>query len=253
MKNFNHRGHREHGGMKRKLREFAGGYMNTSEGVVKERSVGAHLNRHAGAYVGTVLAPVLGTGIGALIDAARKKSSLIKTADENAVSARTAAALGGINRNLSADLKPALRELAARSEKLTEFAMVRDANGQFVEVDDKGGMGVGTALKVGAGAAALGGAGYGGVKAYQYGKKQIVGQGFDQYRAGLNGSMPADFAKKAAEEDFARLGKLGGAKAAFGVTGRAGLNAAKASGVGKGLRGALLGAAKWLKPVAAVV
>ena len=83
------------------------------------------------------------------------------------------------DKNLSADLKPALRELAARSEAIIEFAMVRDANGQFVEVDDKGGMGVGTALKVGAGAAALGVAGYGAYRADKavmgkYGKQGLL-------------------------------------------------------------------------------
>jgi len=94
--------------------------------VVKEDSVGGHLKRHAGAYVGTAMVPVLGTGIGALIDAARKRSNLIKTADERVVSAKTAAALGG-ERMMSANLKPALRELAARSQQVTEFAQ-----GQYV-------------------------------------------------------------------------------------------------------------------------
>jgi hypothetical protein len=141
-------------------------------------------------------------------------------------------------------IKPRLRELAARSERVVEFALVRDANGQLVESD--GGSAVGTALKVGAGAAALGGAGYGGYKAYQYGKGQVVGQGYSQYRNGMN-SMPASFAKQAADADFANLGKVGGAKAAFSAAGSAGLNAAKKSGFGKGVRGALLGAARWIK------
>ena len=69
------------------------------------------------------------------------------------------------------NLKPALRELAARSQKLKEFAMVRDANGQYVEVEDEGGMGMGT-VKAGAGAAALGGAGYGAYRA----DKAIMGK-----------------------------------------------------------------------------
>jgi hypothetical protein len=77
------------------------------------------------------------------------------------------------------DLKLALRELAARTEKLKEFAMVRDANGQFVEVEDEGGMGMGTAVKAGAGAAALGGAGYGAYRADKaimgkYGKRGLI-------------------------------------------------------------------------------
>ena len=142
-------------------------------------------------------------------------------------------------------IKPRLRELAAHSERVVEFALVRDANGQLVESD--GGSAVGTALKVGAGAAALGGAGYGGYKAYQYGKGQVVGQGYSQYRNGMNGGMPASFAKQAADADFANLGKVGGAKAAFSAAGSAGLNAAKKSGFGKGVRGALLGAARWMK------
>jgi len=83
------------------------------------------------------------------------------------------------DKNLSANLKPALRELAARSEAITEFAMVRDANGQFVEVEDEGGMGMGTAVKAGAGAAALGGAGYGAYRADRaimgkYGKQGLI-------------------------------------------------------------------------------
>ena len=102
------------------MKEFAGGYMNTSQGVVKEDSLGGHFRRHAGAYVGTAVVPVLGTGIGALIDAARKRSNLIKTADERVASAKTAAALGG-ERMMSANLKPALRELAARSGRIVEF------------------------------------------------------------------------------------------------------------------------------------
>jgi len=248
--------------MKRKLREFAGGYMNTSEGVVKERSVGAHLNRHAGAYVGTVLAPVLGTGIGALIDVARKKSSLIKTADENAVSARTAAALGGINRNLSANLKPALRELAARSEKLTEFAMVRDASGKFVEVDDKGGMGVGTALKVGAGAAALGGAGYGAYRADRaiMGKfapgviegmaKPEIAKLRTQATTGF-GNMQGNSAEKlasfkAAKQAATQTG-MANATSKFGTMGGLAQRKAVYGAAGKGLLSKVAGLAKFLR------
>ena len=67
------------------------------------------------------------------------------------------------------DLKPALRELAARSQSLKEFAMVRDASGRYVEVEDEGGMGT---VKAGAGAAALGGAGYGDYRA----DKAIMGK-----------------------------------------------------------------------------
>lgn len=146
---------------------------------------------------------------------------------------------------MNTDIKPLLRELAARSERITEFALVRDANGQLVESD--GGSALGTAVKAGAGAAALGGAGYGGYKAYQYGKGRLIDQGYNQYRGGMNGSMPANFAKAAADQDFANLGKFGGAKAAFGEAAKGGFTAAKASRFGKGLRGALLGAAKFLR------
>lgn len=85
---------RELAAISENLKEFSGGYINTSEGVVKDRGVGAHLKRHAGAYVGTVIAPVVGTAVGAIIDSARKKPNIIKTAEEAAVSDRTAAMLG---------------------------------------------------------------------------------------------------------------------------------------------------------------
>ena len=126
------------------------------------------------------------------------------------------------NRHLSADLKPALRELAARSERIIEFAMVRDANGQFVEVEDEGGMGVGTAVKAGAGVAALGGAGYG---AYR-GNNAVMS------KFGTFGPMEAGKSRMVE---------------AYKGAGAAGLNTVKKSGFGKGLRGALLGAARWLK------
>lgn len=71
-----------------------------------------------------------------------------------------------------ADLKKSLKELAAKSQKITEFAMVRDASGRYVEVEEDGGMGLGGAIKTGAGAAALGGAGYGAYRA----DKAIMGK-----------------------------------------------------------------------------
>ena len=152
------------------------------------------------------------------------------------------------DKNLSANLKPALRELAAISEGLKEFAMVRDESGRYVEVPEQSGGN--TALKVGAGAAAVGGAGYGGYKAYQYGKGNLVNQGFQQYRAG--GLAPKAALGESAS-DFAGLGKMGGAKAAFSETGRAGWSAVKgasANAVGKtkgGIRGGLLRIARALK------
>jgi hypothetical protein len=100
------------------------------------------------------------------------------------------------DKNLSANLKPALRELAARSEEITEFAMVRDASGRYVEVEEDGGLGVGGAIRTGAGAAALGGAGYGAYRA----DKAIMGKYGTQ---GLIESMessklPAAYAKTSA-------------------------------------------------------
>lgn len=109
--------------LKPALREFAGGYIKTSEGVVKDRGVGAHLKRHAGAYTGTLIAPVLGTGVGALIDVARKRPNIVKTSEmEPAVSDKTAALLGLRGPVLmGSNLKSALRELAARSGRIVEF------------------------------------------------------------------------------------------------------------------------------------
>ena len=105
---------------------------------MKDRGGDAHLNRHAGAYVGTVLAPVLGTGIGALFDIARRKSNIIKTAEETAVSDKTAAAMGLRGPVLmGASFKPALRELSDRSEGLVEFArgdFLRQAVGKYSDV-----------------------------------------------------------------------------------------------------------------------
>jgi hypothetical protein len=131
------------------------------------------------------------------------------------------------------DLKPVLRELAARSEKLKEFAMVRDANGQFVEVEDEGGMGMGTAVKAGAGAAALGGAGYG---AYR-------GHNAVMNKFGTFGPMEAGKSRMGEAYKGAGVAGLNAVKGA----GATGLNAAKKSGFGTRLRGALLGAARWMK------
>lgn len=70
--------------------------------------------------------------------------------------------------NLEANLKPALRELAARSERIVEFALVRDANGQLVE--DNSGSGFKTAAKVGLGAAGAAGAAVLGTRLYHANK-----------------------------------------------------------------------------------
>jgi gas vesicle protein len=124
---------------------------------------GGFAGRGRAAMIGAASTGLLGAGVGGLVGVLRRPRSSEELAAKN----------------LSADLKPALRELAARSEAITEFAMVRDANGQFVEVEDEGGMGMGTAVKAGAGAAALGGAGYGAYRADRaimgkYGKQGLI-------------------------------------------------------------------------------
>ena len=94
------------------------------------------------------------------------------------------------------DLKKNLKELAAKSLKITEFAMVRDASGRYVEVEEDGGMGVGGAIKAGAGAAALGGAGYGAYRA----DKAIMGKyGTQGLIENMESSkLPAAYAKTSA-------------------------------------------------------
>ena len=116
--------------------------------------------------------------------------------------------------------------------------MVRDANGQFVEVEDEGGMGVGTAVKAGAGAAALGGAGYGAYRA----DKAVMGSKFAgvpvKGAAGF-GDMNVPIAErlanaKAAKANFAGMGALGQRKAVYGAAGRGLLS--KVAGLAKFLR-----------------
>jgi hypothetical protein len=94
------------------------------------------------------------------------------------------------------DLKTNLRELAARSEKLKEFAMVRAADGRFIEVDEEdAGMSAGTAIKAGAGAAALGGAGYGAYRGHQ----AIMGKyGTRGLLENIDPKLPAAYAKTSA-------------------------------------------------------
>jgi hypothetical protein len=137
------------------------------------------------------------------------------------------------------DLKSNLRELAARSEQLKEFAMVRDASGRYVEVEEDGGMGVGGAIKAGAGAAALGGAGYG---AYR-GHKAIMGAGADAYAskaataataadrvgglgAGSIAQRNANFkiAKAGAAGNFDRMGFMDRVKTGYGMAGKSAMN-----------------------------
>jgi len=212
-----------------------GGLTGAALGAIDKRGLGRAYNILGGAAVGGGLGMLVGRAAGRKDE--RRRILAVKEKME-------------AGKNLSANLKPALRELAAISEGLKEFAMVRDASGRYVEVPEEGGSKVGTALKVGAGAAAAGGAGYGGYKAYQYGKGNLINQGFQQYRAG--GLAPKAALGESAS-DFAGLGKMGGAKAAFSETGRAGwsaLKGASANAVGKtkgGLRGGLLKIAGALK------
>ena len=92
--------------------EFSGGYVNTSQGVLKESGAGGHFNRNAGAYTGTLLFPGVGTVIGALIDLNRRKKNRIYTEEENPISDRTAASLArGFGKQFS-----------ARSERVVELA-----------------------------------------------------------------------------------------------------------------------------------
>ena len=62
--------------------EFAGGYVNTKEGVVKERGAGAHLKRHVGKYMGGALASVPGLAGGAIVDVGRRRSNVDYTSRE---------------------------------------------------------------------------------------------------------------------------------------------------------------------------
>lgn len=146
------------------------------------------------------------------------------------------------NRHLSANLKPALRELAARSEQITEFAMVRDASGRYVEVEEDGGMGVGGAIKAGAGAAALGGAGYGAYRA----DKAIMGKFAPKVVSGNTagfGNMAGNSAEKlaafkSAKANFSGMGAMDQRKAVYGAAGKA---------FKGGLLSKLAGAAKFLR------
>ncbi len=99
--------------------EFAGGYARTSGGVKKESGVGGHLERHAGAYLGTLVAPGLGTGVGWLIDRARRRHNIERTRLEKSLPAALALALTkGLA--LSA-LTPRMIELATDEENKRRY------------------------------------------------------------------------------------------------------------------------------------
>lgn len=129
-------------------------------------------------------------------------------------------------RHLSANLKPVLRELAAISEGLKEFAMVRDESGRYVEVPEQGGGN--TALKVGAGVAGL----------------AAVGGAYKGHQAVMNKFSPVG----------PRQAGFNGVKEAYGNAGKAAWNATSGTASGAvgaakgGLRGGLLKIARALKP-----
>lgn len=63
--------------------EFAGGYVNTKEGVLRETGVGAHFNRNAGKHAGSAVLGPLGLAGGFLVDRSRKKRNILKTLKES--------------------------------------------------------------------------------------------------------------------------------------------------------------------------
>jgi hypothetical protein len=72
--NYSSRSHR--------LIEFAGGYVQTDEGVKKERGIGAHFNRAAGRYIGGSLLFPIGIAPGYVVDRVRRKHNIKKTEQE---------------------------------------------------------------------------------------------------------------------------------------------------------------------------
>lgn len=84
------------------------------------------------------------------------------------------------------NLKPALRELAARSERIVEFALVRDANGQLAE--DNSGSGFKTAAKFGLGAAGAAGAAVAGTRGYHY-YNAVKSAGKGSFRKGVSNAV----------------------------------------------------------------
>lgn len=235
--------------------------------VMRGAGVGAGLGLLGGVAAGAdgfaragIPGVILGSGVGALLGAyggMQVGGRIRKNKDKN----------------LSANLKPVLRELAARSEAITEFAMVRDASGRYVEVEDGGGMGVGTALKVGAGAAAVGGAGYGAYRGHkavmgkfgtfgpmEAGKNRVVeaykgagAAGWSAAKAGGSAGLDSlrsagQGAMNSAQAAGAAVGNAGQAAAAgVGNAAKSGMSAAKKSGLGRRIRAALVGAARWMK------
>jgi len=61
-------------------KEFAGGYVNTKQGVLAGSGIDSHFKRNAGKYIGSaVLTPLVGLPVGALIDHLRAKNNRILT------------------------------------------------------------------------------------------------------------------------------------------------------------------------------
>ena len=65
---------------------LSGGYVNTEQGVLREKGVGGHLKRHAGAYIGAVagtkvrvLGPLFGGVVGAAVDGRRRNWNVADT------------------------------------------------------------------------------------------------------------------------------------------------------------------------------
>ena len=186
-----------------------GGLTGAALGAIDKRGLGRAYNILGGAAVGGGLGMLAGRAAGRKDE--RRRILAVKEKME-------------AGKNLSANLKPALRELAAISEGLKEFAMVRDASGRYVEVPEQSGGN--TALKVGAGVAGL--AAVGGA----YKGHQAV---MDKFSGGV------------------RQAGFNGVKEAYGNAGKAAWNATsgaatKAVGATKGgLRGGLLKIARALR------
>lgn len=155
------------------------------------------------------------------------------------------------NRHLSADLKPALRELAAISEGLKEFAMVRDESGRYVEVPEQSGGN--TALKVGAGVAglaAVGGA-YRADKAVmgKFAPGVVAGMAKPEIAKSTSGfaNMQGNSAEKLASFKAAKQAGMASASAKFGGMGAFGQRKAVYGAAGKGLLSKVAGLAKFLR------
>ena len=197
-----------------------GGLTGAALGAIDKRGLGRAYNILGGAAVGGGLGMLAGRAAGRKDE--RRRILAVKEKME-------------AGKNLSANLKPALRELAAISEGLKEFAMVRDASGRYVEVPEQSGGN--TALKVGAGVAGLAAVG-GAYKGHQAVMDKFSG-GVRQ--AGFNG----------VKEAYGNAGKAawdatsGAGKSAWSATSGA---ATKAVGATKGgIRGGLLRIARALK------